>query len=259
MADSTGRSPSERELRDLAALADGSLPAARRAELEARVAASPRLQSLLAEQRRALVALQARGEQAPDSLRAALAVQAGRARSRPRRLRLASGLAAVAGVALALVLALPASERGAPTVAEAAQLAARPSERPAPGPYRGHPSLLALEVEEVAYPDWEKPFGWRAVGSRSDALGGRVAQTLFYERAGRRIAYTILSGKAISSPGQARRVLRAGTELRSLALDDRAVVTWERERHTCVLSGEGVSREALLRLGAWKGGGAVPY
>jgi hypothetical protein len=38
---------SERELAEFAALADGTLPAERRAEVEARVAASPELQELL--------------------------------------------------------------------------------------------------------------------------------------------------------------------------------------------------------------------
>ena len=45
---------SEHELAELAALADGTLPADRRAEVEARVAASPELQELLERQRQSL-------------------------------------------------------------------------------------------------------------------------------------------------------------------------------------------------------------
>jgi len=47
-------SPNERELADLAALADGSLAPERRSEVEARVAADPDLRALVDEQRRAV-------------------------------------------------------------------------------------------------------------------------------------------------------------------------------------------------------------
>jgi anti-sigma factor RsiW len=63
---------------ELAALADGSLPPERRAELEAKVAASPELTELLAEQRRAIELTRRAADevQAPESLRAHLADQA---------------------------------------------------------------------------------------------------------------------------------------------------------------------------------------
>jgi hypothetical protein len=262
MSDSPERPLTEEEIGELAALADGSLPATRHAAVEARVAASPRLRALLAEQRRAVAAIRGRNEFAPPSLRAAVAVERERRRpwSRPRRFGLAAGLAAAAALlAFALVLALPASETGAPSIAQAAQLAGRPSEKPAPGPYPGHPTLLDLEVDEVAYPSWHKRFGWRAVGSRSDEIGGRETRTLFYERGGRRIGYTIVSGAPLSSPGSAARSVRGGVELRSLTLDGRTVVTWERRDHTCVLAGVGVSPEAMLSLGSWQNGGSIPY
>jgi hypothetical protein len=259
MAESPDREPTEREL---AALADGSLPPARRAAVEARVAASPRLQALLAEQQRAVIAIRANTARAPDSLRAAVAEERARRRprARARRLGLAAGLtAATVALTLAVILALPGSEAGAPTVAQAARLASRPPERPAPGLYLRHPALLDLELEEVAYPNWRERFGWRAVGTRSDIVEGRKTVTLFYERRGRSIGYTILSGDPISLPAPSRRSVRDGTELRSFTIDGREVVTWLRQRHTCVLSGVGVSRETLLRLGAWQGGGSIPY
>jgi Anti-sigma-K factor rskA, C-terminal len=92
---------------DLAALADGSLPADRRAELQARVAASPELADRLAEQERAVALAQgaAAGVQAPDRLRARVDAQRNVRRSRaPRRVVLA--LAATAAVAAAVVVAL---------------------------------------------------------------------------------------------------------------------------------------------------------
>jgi Anti-sigma-K factor rskA len=94
-------------LAELAALADGSLAAERRAALETRVAASPELAELLAEQRRA-VAL-ARGAAAeiaaPAALRAHVETRR-RARRAPRAGRLGflgAGAAAVAAFAFGLV------------------------------------------------------------------------------------------------------------------------------------------------------------
>jgi hypothetical protein len=262
MADSPERPPTEREIRELAALADGSLPADRRAALEARIAASPRLQALLADQLSAVAAIRAHRETAPPSLRAAVATARDRGRSRiaPRRLQLASGLVVIAtAIGLAALLALPDSETGAPTIAQAAELSTFAPQQPAPGPYPGHASLLHLEVAEIPYPSWRGRFGWRAVGSRSDRIEGRRAVTLFYGRGGRRIGYTILSGGTLPVPADARRTVRDGTALQSFEVDGQTVVTWQRKHHTCVLSGGGVSREALLRLGAWKSGGAIPY
>jgi hypothetical protein len=262
MADTPERPPTERELRELAAFADGSLAPERRAALEERIAASPRLQALLADQQCAVAAIRAHQEPAPPALRTAVAdaIQRGRREGRAHPFRLAAGFAAAATVVvLAVLLALPGSDNGAPSIAKAAKLSTFPPERPAPGAYPRHPGLLDLEVEEVPYPDWRERFGWRAVGSRADRVDGRNAVTLFYTRAGRRIGYTILAGGPVKVPDDARRIVLGDTVLASFNADGRTVVTWQRKHHTCVLSGAGVSREALLKLGAWKGDGAIPY
>jgi anti-sigma factor RsiW len=61
---------SEREMAELCALADGTLPAERRGEVEARVATSPELRELVERQRRAVVATQAlAGESVSATLR----------------------------------------------------------------------------------------------------------------------------------------------------------------------------------------------
>jgi hypothetical protein len=87
------------EIAELAALADGSLPADRRGELEERVAASPELADRLAEQQLAVALVQSAGAdvKAPDDLRAR--VEARRHVGRPRR----RGRVLVAGVAAAAV------------------------------------------------------------------------------------------------------------------------------------------------------------
>ena len=157
------------------------------------------------------------------------------------------------------MIALPGGGPSGPTVAEAAGLASAPPTAPSPRPYSNRPRLLHAEVEEVPFPNWAEQFGWRAAGARVDRVKGRSATTVFYARHGRRIAYTIVAGSALSLPTSGARDVRAGIELRSFALRDRLVVTWRRKGHTCVLSGASVSRPELLALAAWKGGGAVPY
>src|SRR4051794_3243941 len=100
---------------ELAALADGSLTPEHRAELEARIEASPILADRLAEQERAVALLQGAGDEveAPAALRTRVDAQ----RS-PRNVRtprsLALGGVAVATVAAVAVAGGPAVGPGSP-------------------------------------------------------------------------------------------------------------------------------------------------
>jgi Anti-sigma-K factor rskA len=97
----------DREVAELAALADGSLDPERRVALEARVAESPELAELLAEQERAVALVRAPAAEvdAPASLRAR--VQAQRpARRAPRRFVLVAGTAAAAAAAVVIGLSV---------------------------------------------------------------------------------------------------------------------------------------------------------
>jgi anti-sigma-K factor RskA len=99
---------------ELAALADGSIAPERRAELEARIEASPILADRLAEQERAVGLLRgAEAEvEAPAGLRARLEAQRSPRTVRgPRRLAL-GGVAAAAVVAAAVVVAVVVSGSG---------------------------------------------------------------------------------------------------------------------------------------------------
>src|SRR5919106_43912 len=230
---------SERELAELSALADGTLPAERRAAVEARVAGSPELQELLDRQRRALAATRSLGgEPAPQSLREAVEARR-RSRSawsrglrRPApRLALATGLAVVAAVLAVFLMGGP----GGPSVAEAAELADRPASEPAPPRAGESGTQLALDVEGVAFPDFARSFGWRAVGLRRDELDGRDATTVFYEKGGTRVAYVIVAGPALPRPSGAPAAVYRGVTFQALEVDSRLVVTWRRVGHTCVL------------------------
>jgi anti-sigma factor RsiW len=241
---------SERELADLCALADGSLPPERRAAVEAAVAASPELQELLERQRRALEATRSlEREPAPTSLQEA--VEAKRRRSRPGgagwvvpRLGLAGALAAV--VAVVAVLVLSGGPAG-PTVAEAAELADQPASGPAPAASDSNDAQLALDVEGVVFPDLLRRFGWRAVGVRRDRLDGRDATTVFYEKDDRRIAYVIVAGDGLSRPSGVPETTYRGVTFHTLHVDGRLAVTWRRLGRTCVLVGA-APRDELLAL-----------
>jgi anti-sigma factor RsiW len=250
----------ERTRRDLTRLADGSLEGYERAELEARLAGSPKLSDALKRQRAGAAALRGIDLEAPQSLRTRIAAEAV-VPSRPkRRRRIVIGGAvagALAATALAVVLALPGGS-GTPTVVEAARLADRPPAYPV-AVQPANPKLLAADVEGVPFPNWSEQFGWRQVGVRSDSLGDRHAQTVLYRHDGKRIAYTIVSGAGIHAPGDASTTRRNGVTLHALTDRGRRVVTWWRNGRTCVISASGVGDRELLKLASWKGDGAVPF
>jgi anti-sigma factor RsiW len=256
-------SPNERELADLAALADGSLAPERRSEVEARVAADPDLRVLVDEQRRAVDLMRSAAADARAPLALRERIEADRRRLAPRaqrrRLGLLGGLAgALAVAALALVLTLPGGTPGAPTVVQAAGLTALPPTIGAPHRSDGS-KLLTTAVDGVAYPYWGDSFSWETSGARRDRLDGRNTATVFYDKQGTRIGYTIVSGRALRTPAGARTTVLNGVTLHSFTHGGRTAVTWLRAGHTCVLAGANVPLPDLLRLAAWKGKGGVPF
>jgi anti-sigma factor RsiW len=245
---------SERELAELCALADGTLPSERRAEVEARVAASPELQELVERQQQALIATRSLAtDQPPASLLAAVDARrrglgSRRARVRPApRFVLAGALAVAAAVVAAIVLS---GGPGAPTVADAARLAAQSPSGPAPPPAGEAGTKLAIGVEGVAFPDLARQYGWHAVGVRRGRIDGRNATVVFYGKGARRIAYVIVAGSGLPRPSGAETEARRGVRYQTLRLDDKLSVTWRRGGHTCVLLGD-ATRAELLRLASW--------
>jgi anti-sigma factor RsiW len=237
------------EQADLAALADGTLPEDRRAEVEARVAASPRLQELVERQRQAVTALRlVATEEPPASLQAAVDE-----RIRPtRRPRFAPklALATAAAVAAAVVAAVVLSEGpGAPTVADAARLAIEAPNAATPAPAGTAGTRLALAVDGVPFPDLSQFAGWEAVGSRRERVEGRDATVVYYRKGARRLGYVIVAGAGLRRPEAQATVIR-NEPYQTLRLSGRPAVTWRRGGHTCVLLGQATQRE-LLRLASW--------
>ncbi len=259
MRDEPLDSLTERDRRDLTALADGSLPSRRRAAIEARLTGSPELRVALRRQQLAVAALGAIEVEAPAQLRARIPAGSRTPASRRRPWLAWAGAGAAALAAATLTVAMLTGGAAEPTVVETAELSALAPTEPAPKPRTGEPALLTASAEGLAYPNWRPEFGWSAAGRRSDELGGRDAATVYYDKDGRRISYTIVSGEPLDAPVDARRTTLEGTEFRIVRDDETTIVTWLRGRHTCVLAGKGVAGRTLVELAAWKGDGAVAF
>jgi hypothetical protein len=250
----------ERTRHQLARLADGSLSGRERSELEARIADSPELRQAFERQRAGMAALRDLQVEPPPALRTRIEAR----RSSPRRPRVRRGWAiggalagATAAVALMATVVLQ-SGQSAPTVVETSRLSAYPATaQVVVDP--SNPKLLAANVEGVAFPRWSEEFGWRQAGTRTDGIGDRDARTVFYEHAGRRIAYTIVSGPGIHPPPASAPSRENGVNLHSFSEGGRRVVTWWRDGRTCVLSSSDVGDRELIKLATWKGDGAVSF
>jgi hypothetical protein len=162
----------------------------------------------------------------------------------------------VAGAVAAVIAALVVLGGGAPGVDDVAAAAVRaPTAKVAAVPPTS--PLLKESVENVIFPNYFTKFGWKAVGTRTDEIGGRDTRTVFYEKDGKRIAYTIVAGDALEWPDGASKTDVEGTVVRALELEGRNVVTWKRGGRTCVLSSKDVPSAELQALAGWKAKGAV--
>jgi hypothetical protein len=166
---------------------------------------------------------------------------------------LAGALAGAAGLVVVLILALGSNGPGTPTVLQASVLGLRPVSTGAPEENPQAPGQLAISAEGIAYPYWNRRFGWQTAGARSDTLGGRKVTTVFYANsAGQRIGYSIVAGRALPIPGGGHTAVWRGTRFDVLHPGAATVVTWRRAGHTCILVGSKVSAKTLLTLAGWQ-------
>jgi hypothetical protein len=253
MAEPDEQSPTPRQLIDLSALADGSLDPRRRQAVERWIADSPHRRSLYERERATVEMLRdAAAEHAPARLRMqVVSLRAGRA-ARARRARGYAALTgALAAAAAALTLLLPGGTPGSPSVSEAAQLALRGPTTRAPVPDPTDPRIkLDQRLEGLYFPNWSGTLGWRPVGARRDRLDGRPVVTVYYERQGLSVAYTIVGAPALAHPAAPVTQL-ARVALQVLGVRGRTVVTWRRADHTCVLSASAVPVGMLEQLADW--------
>lgn len=256
--------PADPELPDedaaeLAAFMDGELPAERRAAVEARLAADPALSAAVARRRRAgeLISAAVAETHAPHDLRMRIDALGAKPRQQARRRWLPLGALGGAFAALAAALVIAVGGGGLDVQGTLAATLRPPVAAASLDPLQ--PRLLRDRVEHVRFPNFAAKFGWKAVGVRADELDGHGTRTVFYEKGGRRIAYTIVGGDALEEPGDASLSVVGGVELRTLRAQGRNVVTWKRGGKTCVLSGEDVGAGTLRELAAWKGKGAVRF
>jgi len=251
---------SDGEIADLMACAEGTLPEGRRARVEAWVAGSAELQELVRRQQVSLAATQALADEAaPAALYAAVtATRAAGSRPRRRRLTLAlSAAGALAAVLVAFVVLSVGTTSAGPTVADAVQLAMLPATAAAPSPVPGTGHLGAA-VQGLAFPDLSGRYGWRAVGTRRDAIAGRDATVVYYAGDGQQVGYAIVAGPVLARPSGASSTLQGGVEYLWLADQGRSVVMWQRDGHTCVLVGT-LPADRLLTLAAWSNGAVGSY
>jgi len=234
---------------ELALLVDGQLEPERAAALEARADLAPRI-ALMRAGRDQLRAAAASVEAPFDLRRRVDALSAPvRRRRRWRPLAALAGAGAAAAVALVLLTA-----GGAPTVRDvldSAGTAPAAAIAPSGGP------LLPVAVDDVRFPDYKQKFGWRALGVRVREIDGRDVTTVFYERGGERVRYSIVAGDALAEP-DGEDVEAEGTRLRRVGSGN--TVTWQRLGHTCVMDGTpGVSLASVAELAGWKAKGEVAF
>jgi anti-sigma factor RsiW len=254
---------------DLVAFVDGRLQPDRRARVEARAEKDPAYRAALLQQevgRNAVVAA-AEATGAPLALKTRVE-EMGPARGRRQGVRGPSARTRLGGIrwpaggvvvgAFAVVLAAIVIIGGSPGVEDVAAAAER-APRAAVAPVPPTSKLLHERVADVNFPNYAGKFGWKAVGTRTDEIDGRATRTVFYEKNGKRIGYTVVSGAALDPPGEAVQTTREGTVLWAYRSDGRDIVTWRRRGHTCVLSATGVPHSELLDLAGWKGKGAVAF
>ena len=197
---------------------------------------------------------------APEALRARVADQRAAA---PRGVPLALLAGALAVVACAAALVLVVGLFGGsntiegPTLARAADAALGTAKGPPPVVDQNDTVLVRAGIAGVQFPYWDDQFGLHAVAMRREAIATRSAMTVEYRGGGQRIGYTIVAGRPLAVPSQARTMRRGSLRLATFTRGRATVVTWERAGHTCVLASRDTSVRRLIALAAWTGGGRV--
>jgi hypothetical protein len=166
-----------------------------------------------------------------------------------KRLKL-TGVMAGAAATLGVAVALVAPGSAGPEPLTVAALAMRGPAAPAPAVDPAHPKLLKARIGGLSFPSWSPRVPWKAVGQRSDEVGGRSTLTVFYDNpAGVRLGYTIVDGDALDWPDGARKVVRDHVDVRVLHRGGRVIAFWREGGRSCIISAPGsVPDERMILL-----------
>lgn len=213
----------------------------------------------LARKGEALIAAAMADVRAPQSLREAIERDRERAATRRRapfwrrhRLGLAAAGAAAAALAVVAITLGTGGNETEPSLTEVYAAARLDPTAAAPRPLGGEPPVLDVKVGNLVFPDWEKSFGWKAVGHREDELSGRAVTTVFYRNPdGVRLGYAVVAGDVLGGDPPGREVTRKGKTYSLARSGERTIVTWTQQGQTCVIvAPSAVPRAGLLDLAA---------
>jgi hypothetical protein len=206
----------------------------------------------------ALIAAAVTDVRAPQSLREAIERERERSRRRAapfwRRRRWA--LVGVCGVAIAVAAVAIALDTGGgtadPSLNQVVATAGLAPTEAAPAKAGGDPPVLAANVGELEFPNWETSFAWEAVGRRDDTLAGRRVTTIIYRNPeGARLGYAVVSGETLEADPPGRQVTRSGKTYHVAGAGGRTIVTWNQQGHTCVIVASAVvPADRLVNLAA---------
>ena len=76
--------------------------------------------------------------------------------------------------------------------------------------------MLDIAQDGVAFPAWAEKFGWEATGTHTGEIDGRAATTVYYEKDGKTLAYTIVGGDALDVPDDTTTINAEGTPVDDL-------------------------------------------
>jgi hypothetical protein len=195
----------------------------------------------LAKKGEALISAAVAETQAPQSLRES--IERERARSQAaarapfwrRHLRILAAGAATSAALVGIIIGLQAgSETAAPSLAAVQAAAGLGPSGSAPAKRGGEPPVLAARVAPISFPDWQKSFGWKAVGSREDEVSGRTVRTVYYRNPkGAQLGYAIVAGEPLPEHPPGRGVPREGHTYHVSHSGPHTFVTWTQQGHTC--------------------------
>ena len=160
--------------------------------------------------------------------------------------------AAVALIGVAVALQSDGGNSAEPTLAAVDAVSTRSAAEAPPATLGGDPPVLAASVGDLQFPDWQKSFGWTAVGQRQDEVAGRAVTTVFYRNGdGAQLGYSVVAGAALDEQPAGQPIRHEGKTYHVADEGSQRIVTWTQQGHTCVMvAPASVKQSKLVELAA---------